>query len=312
MRLVNSKMFDAKTRYREWTDGFAIHCGETLSENVRDAYMLFGPRSDAWEDCEFRNWNGSIDVFHQDPMGAHGWQSFEELFGALNRAINYVMIYYGRYEAAMDGIARGHSFDILTSNYYEAHTLLQNGPRLSSALKRGGRLTTRVGNELVKLNLRFPGDGLFEETWATSILDARIDGPGGFYRPREDEHYWLMAQNAVAQRAPIDRQILNESKSVAAARYILTSSDLPTDDVGLQALMRSHLISRGIWQAGDETRLRAATRLVTSALQQRFHILTAQLRTTYFNARDTILEKMPVLSAIKRSIKLLTSGRQSV
>jgi hypothetical protein len=312
MRLVNNKMFDAKTRYREWTDGYAIHCGENLAENVRDAYMLFGPESDTWEDCELREWNGSIDILNQDPVGAHGWKSFEELFSTLNRAINYVLIYYGPYEEAMDGIPSGHSIDIITSNYNDAHAILHNGSRIPSPLKYGGPVKTRVGKELVKLNLRYPGDGLFDEAWANKILDERVLDVQGFYRPRKDEFYWLMAHHAVTARSRIDRCSLEESRSVAAAQYVFTEADLPANDAHLKSLLIKQLIDRGIRHSKNGTRFGMAINIVISAFMQKFHMLAAQFRTSYFAVRDTALEKLPILTALKQSIKILASRRQRV
>jgi hypothetical protein len=309
IRLVNSKMFDAKSRYREWTDGFGIHCGETLSENLRDAYMLFGPRSDAWEACKLRAWDGSIDVIEQDPMGAHRWRSFDELFAVLNRAVNYALIYYGPPEETINGISSGHSFDILTTDYDAAHSVLHSGPRIPSPLKNGGQVKIRVGSKIVKLNLRFPGDGLFDESWATAILDAREFDSRGFYRAKKDEQYWLIAQNAVTQAAPIDHKYLEQCRSIAADQKMLARSELPASDADLKSLLNKQLADRGIRRSSSDDKLGAAVTLMISACQHRSEMLAARFRTLYFACRDTLLEKYPILCSIKKSIKLLTSRR---
>jgi hypothetical protein len=188
-------MFDAKTRYREWTDGFGIHCGENISESLRDTYMLYGSESDNWVKRKLPRWNGTIDIVEQDPMGALGWRSFDELFGVLNRAVNYALICYRPTAEVKDCLSRGHSFDILTSDYYAAHTILHNGPRIPEPLRRGGTIEIRVDDKPVKLNLRYPGDGQFDEKWATAILDKRVMDSHGFYRPKDEEQYWLMARH---------------------------------------------------------------------------------------------------------------------
>jgi hypothetical protein len=302
VRVVNTAMFDAKTRFREWTGGYGIHCGETLSENLRDTYMLYGPASDDWLERELPKWNGTIDILEQDPLGAHGWRSFDELFGVLNRAINYALIYYGPTEEAMDGLSRGHAFDILTSDYYAAHTILHSGQRIPEPLKRGGGIEIRVADKPVKLNLRYLGDGLFDESWATAILDDRVIDSHGFYRPKENEQYWLMAHRAVAQRAAIDHKIMLEFMSTAADQHMLTNSDLPTGDVDLKLLLTNQLIQRGLWRPGNGSRLGSTIGITISEFRQSYQILAARIRTLYFAARDTILAYFPILSSIKKTI----------
>ena len=300
VRVVNTAMFDAKTRFRELTAGIGIHCGETLSENLRDIYMLYGPESDDWLKRESPTWNGTIDVVKQDPIGAHSWRSFDELFEVLNRAVNYALIYYGPTEEAMGGLSSGRSFDILTSDYTATHTVLHNGQRIPEPTKRGSEIEIRVDNKPVKLNLRFPGNGLFDESWATAILDDRVLDSHGFYRPKDDEKYWLMAHRAVAQRAPIDHEILLKFISTAADQHLLTSSDLPTDDDQLKLLLTDQLSERGLLRPTNNSKFGSTIDIATSKIRRSYEILTARIRTSYFAARDTILSHLPVLSSIKK------------
>jgi hypothetical protein len=302
VRVVNTEMFDAKTRYREWTDGFGIHCGENISESLRDTYMLYGSESDNWVKRKLPRWNGTIDIVEQDPMGALGWRSFDELFGVLNRAVNYALICYGPTAEVKDCLSRGHSFDILTSDYYAAHTILHNGPRIPEPLRRGGTIEIRVDDKPVKLNLRYPGDGQFDEKWATAILDKRVMDSHGFYRPKDEEQYWLMARHVVAERAPIDLKFLQEAQSIASDEHLLKYSSLPTDDAALELHLTNQLVQRGILRPKKHSRLGNAFDVAMESFRHRYQILTASIRTLYFASRDTVLAHLPILSSIKKAL----------
>jgi hypothetical protein len=310
LRVVNTAMFDAKTRYREWTSEFAIHCGENLSENLRDIYMLFGSEFDVTTERELRKWNGTIEISKNDPIGAHGWRSYDELFGTLNRSVNYALIYYGPTEETMNAVSRGHSFDILTSDYNAAHTILHSGHRIPEPPKHGGRVAIRVDGNPIELNLRFPGDGLFDAQWGTEILDGKVYDPQGFYRPREDQQYWLMAHRIVAQRAAIDRKFMLKIIWTAGDQHGFTSSDVPSDDGDLKLLLARQLVQRGIWQKRRNSKTGEIFDIALSRLRRTYEVLSARIRTFYFTARDTILVYFPILSTIKKSITQDTGIRR--
>lgn len=308
MRVVNCPMFDAKTRYREWSDGWGIHCGENLAENIRDSYMLYGRNSYAWEKCEPYAWDGKIEVLHEDPLGAHGWQSFDELLGALNRSVDYVLLRYGPDQAALQSPAHGHAFDILTSDYNEVHSILHSGPRIPAPLKRGGAVEVLVDDAPVRLNLHFPGDGLFDESWATALLDSRELDPRGFFRPRQDERYWLMAHHSITQREPVERELMRATMATAADPQLLKTSDLPADDAELRSLLTDQLVQRGIWRPITGSRLGTSISIAMLEARQRYQVLASRVRTTYFTARDLLLAHLPFLTSLKRSLKTLASG----
>ena len=299
LRAVNTNMLDAKIRYREWTGGLKVHCGEDRWENIRDLYALYGQHSDVWEDCEFKAWDGSIDTLSQDPVGSCGWQSFEQLFSTLNRAVNYVRIDYGRSQEL---------FDILTCDYRTAHTLLCSGPRIPAPLKRGGQMEILVAGKPVRLNLQYPGDSVFDERWATKLLESRVRDSQGFYRPCEQEQYWLVAHHVVARLGSPDHQLLETLRPTAADQHLISAAGLPGNDDELKILLADELMRRGVWQPGYAARMGTVVDTGLSELGRKFHVVAAGMRTRYFDARDTMLYRLPFLGELKRSIKALAQG----
>ena len=165
-----------------------------------------------------------------------------------------------------------------------------------------------VAGKPVTLNLHYPGDSLFDERWATMLLEARVADTQGFYRPGEEERYWLLAHNSVARLEPVDRRLLADFRSMAADQHLLGASELSGNDDELKALLADELIRRGVWQPGYASKLGAVMNTRVSELAQKYHLLTAIMRTHYLTARDTILYHLPIFSVIKRSLKALASG----
>lgn len=310
VRKVNTAMFDAKTRYREWTSEYSIHCGETLSENLRDIYMLFGLEFAVSTDREWPRWNGVIDTVDRDLIGARGWRSFGELFGALNRSIDYTLIYYGRIEETMDGVTRGHSFDILTADYLAAHAILHSGPRVPEPPKYGGEIEISVNEMPLKLNLQYPGDALFDESWGNEILDGKVIDTRGFYRPREDQQYWLMAHRAVVQREPIDHAYMRQLMTTFENENGLIPSRSVSDNNVIESFLTDQLVERGLWQSNKNSRTRRLLGIVISEFRQTYERLAARIRTSYFIVRDTILVYLPFLGSLKKSIAGDTGDRR--
>ena len=202
----------------------------------------------------------------------------------------------------MDGLSRGHSFDILTSDHYATHTILHSGPRIPEPLRRGGEIEIRVDDKPLKLNLRYPGDGQFDESWATAILEERVVDSHGFYRPKDEEQYWLVARHAVAERVPIDLQFLQEAGAIASDKHLLTHSSLPTDDADLELLLTNQLVQRGLMRPRNRSSLGNAFGVAMETFRHRYQILTARIRTLYFVTRDTVLAHLPIISSLKKML----------
>ena len=81
-RIVNSRVFDARRRYRLWTgDGYRVHASDSGEEAERNLVLLFGEGVD-----EFRHsaWHGDRPRDHAaDPVGTRGWTSRPQLVRAL-------------------------------------------------------------------------------------------------------------------------------------------------------------------------------------------------------------------------------------
>ena len=89
--LVNTNMFDAKSKFRQWIGGHSkVHATNNSKEFNHDLTLLLGINSH-----DFQAKISSIEPYvqkQQDIAGAHGWESIEQLFYVLNNTVDYVIL----------------------------------------------------------------------------------------------------------------------------------------------------------------------------------------------------------------------------
>jgi hypothetical protein len=78
LKLLNSSIFDARRRYRDWTGGgYRVHASDSVEEAERNLVLLFGRHAG-----DFRAHPSAVlDIrrLEADPVGTQGWSSFDEL-----------------------------------------------------------------------------------------------------------------------------------------------------------------------------------------------------------------------------------------
>jgi hypothetical protein len=81
-QLLDSNVFDARARYREWTGGgYRVHASDSEAEAERNIALLLGRRACYYD----REPTRAVPDRGRagDPVGTHGWQSLDELLLAL-------------------------------------------------------------------------------------------------------------------------------------------------------------------------------------------------------------------------------------
>jgi len=83
LRFLNRAVFDARHRYRAWTNGgYKVHASDSVAETKRNLALLLGEPA-----VKFRGRRASVDGplrrVTADPVGTDGWASLEQLKLAL-------------------------------------------------------------------------------------------------------------------------------------------------------------------------------------------------------------------------------------
>ena len=313
MRKVNSRFFDAKSLYRDWTGGNGIHCGETRFETDRDFYMLFGSDNSTVANPRDVKWDGSIVELHRDPAGANQWESLSQLFEVLNRVTAYAAIRYDVL-APDDALSCSAPIDIVTEDHYAVHTILTHGNYIPARVPGGGPVVVRVGNRDVRFGIRFPGDHYFDPHWMRQLLTTRVLDSKGYYRPRDEERFWILAYHAVAYRKSISRDLRIRLASLGndigvnePEAEFNENSDRKTYFECLRRrgiffttpLDRSVYFNRQILGIQPSS-FRHALLILQNSAALAGQRLFVKLQTFYYRSRDTILSGAPWLGDLRR------------
>lgn len=82
--LVETTMFDARTRYRGWTGGgYRVHASLDRVEAERDLFLVLGRRAASFGEREGSGAPWPPDILRADPVGTQAWRSVDELLTAL-------------------------------------------------------------------------------------------------------------------------------------------------------------------------------------------------------------------------------------
>lgn len=91
--LANTKLYDAKQRYRAWTDGdFRVHTTIDEEEADHDLFLLLGRHSSEFADAPVIAWSSEPELLESEVIGAGGWASKEQLLNALGVVCRYIVL----------------------------------------------------------------------------------------------------------------------------------------------------------------------------------------------------------------------------
>jgi len=90
---ANTTMHDAKQRYRDWTGGgFRVHATIDAAEADRDLFLLLGRRASDFAEAAATAWDAEPRPISAEVVGAHGWESTDQLLSALDVTCAYVLL----------------------------------------------------------------------------------------------------------------------------------------------------------------------------------------------------------------------------
>ncbi len=92
--VVNVHLFDAKTRYRQWTKyGHKVHATNNTKETDHDLILLLGQSYDDYlKSHPETTWDGHPAPLIRNISGAQGWKSLREFFYVFNHTVDYVVL----------------------------------------------------------------------------------------------------------------------------------------------------------------------------------------------------------------------------
>lgn len=200
-KIVNTKMFDAKSRYRLLTGGgHKIHCTNDVSETKHDILLLTHKTYDQFlqtSTLAYSTLNSERNL-----LGCVQWKSLSDLFSTLNETIDYVVL--RNFEQMPDRYFEGDhgDIDILVRDKNEAvHILNANALFL---WKFRVHYYLNIDFRAIRFDVRFVGDGYYDASWQEHILANRIL-VNGLYVPSPDDFKYSLLYHALIHKRSISQ-----------------------------------------------------------------------------------------------------------
>jgi hypothetical protein len=219
LRLVNSRMFDAKREFRGMTDHrMVVHSTETSEEATRDLYMLMGVSPEEYLQHHPAAWAGATEHCARDVTGAKDWPSLRDAFDALNHLVSYVVL------RNFEGLPESHvvgehdDVDLLVEDYQEAIRILNARPVLGLVPQWGGRFHVSVSGRQILFDIRFVGDDYFDEQWQKEILERRRFSESRIFVPCDRDYFETLAYHAVAHKRELSHDYSVRLTAMAASQ----------------------------------------------------------------------------------------------
>lgn len=188
LEIVNVNMFDAKMRYRSWTDGgHQIHATNSIEEMRHDYIMLIGERIENVD--KFGNLD--VEFIHRNVMGVDPWKSIEQLFDVLNETTTYVML-RGQKQIWNSSFPKEHrDVDILVpDNTYDNLVMIIGGVPDCNPDRPHQRI--EISGETYYIDIWRTMHNYFDSKWEKKMLSRRQNKQGLVVLSDEDNFYSLL------------------------------------------------------------------------------------------------------------------------
>lgn len=213
-RLVNIRMFDKKTQYRQLTGGgHKIHTSDDAWETNHDLTLMFGLNTEDF--LNHYTLDGEEESFSGNNLGIGGYDSIQQFFYVLNNCIRYVVM---RNHECLPGqyTVEGHGdIDVLCENcnwmayLTAAHRVFQQEYRVYH--------TIIIGGKEIPFDFRYVGDNYYDQPWQEDILRTRQLTKGLFYVPNPENQYYSLLYHAYIQKCEVKNDYLPKLQAYAQA-----------------------------------------------------------------------------------------------
>jgi len=198
IELCNTNIVSLKEKLRAYVyertkELYSIHSTNNFNEFCFQAPLLFG-LDNSRDFIEGKNISLN-KTYKSDLIGSDGWNSYRDLFKALNATCNYVVL--RGFEQLPDKNPEK-DLDILTDDFQRLASLL--GIFQSSSQPYKG--TIFVAGEQVPVDIRHIGDHYFDIRFQINVLSNR-QLKKGIYVPRDDDYFFSLLYHCKVHKGTV-------------------------------------------------------------------------------------------------------------
>lgn len=313
MRYLNARFLDAKTTYRAWAGEYGIHSSENDWETNRDMFMLFNKDMTQYLSTTHGSWNGEVKEMKRDLTGAKGWRNEKELIGALNRAVEYVIV-----PGVVNSILVGSNdaVNILARDPRATHAVMAAQP--SEFAPIGGRYRVRVSDLTLDVGIRYPGDRFFPDALAEQLLASRSQFQDNEFHPDNRTAFSAMAYHFLVHKPVVSesqcRQLVLAASSLGISGWTPeaifdpgTARRLLNDELSAYSAEISRPHDATVYfnrrMHGSRFNLISVVMFVVrDYLRRPAQKIYRGARQFYWQSRDTLIRRFPWLRALKHGL----------
>lgn len=193
--IVNTRLFDAKERYREWTGSHRVHNSTDQAEADRDLFVLLGRRRQEFENV-IAPWDGRFIPVQRDPAGTDGWDDRDQLLTAADLTLPSLVL-----PARDPGEDRLRLLVEVSFDHWGVEWLIA-APEDVPLIERGSEFPIVVAGRPTTLELHRIGDGHMPPHWQQALLDSRVRDADGAWVPHPDHAYWVLLHTLAGAGGP--------------------------------------------------------------------------------------------------------------
>lgn len=198
VELVNTNMFDLKTRLRKMTGGgHRIHATNDPIETAHDLILLLGISLENYQKDAPSTWNGNIEYLNNDLVGAYGWNSAEKMFEVLNNTVNYTVL--RNFQGFPNELTvSGHEdVDFITDNYDNFIYIINATKNVPESYRVQHKIY--INNNPTFIDVRSTTDGYYDPEWSTKLIKGRKFF-NGFFVPSGDIYIYSLVYHALIHK----------------------------------------------------------------------------------------------------------------
>lgn len=209
IELSNRNIVKAKNIFRQWTknngcNSYAVHSTNNIHEFFFQAPLVFG--SELLKMVLKRTKN-LPKILEKDLEGADGWKNYQSMFEVLNFGSNYLIL---RNFETLPLNNPDRDIDFLTDNFQRMASLI--GMDQSPTKPYKGSVI--IGEEIVKIDIRFIGDNYFPVVWTHQMLDRKCFN-GCFFVPRLDDYFFSLLYHSTVHKYEIKPEYKDILKQIS-------------------------------------------------------------------------------------------------
>ena len=195
-RIVNTKLFDSKQLYRQWTGGgHKIHATDNVEESKTQLLLLLNFEYDKLIK-EKNKYKIKEHYISRDLTGSDGWNSFEDVFKILNLLTSYVIL--RNFEDIENELTVLHpDVDLLVKNKQYVIDLLNAKPTTKKQYRV--QYNVIINDKKINFDLRHIGDNYYCQKWEEDILRCRVK-EDYYYRPDDINYFYSLLYHALLHK----------------------------------------------------------------------------------------------------------------